>query len=158
MISVVIIILAFVLYYNIRKNMKDHFRNSGFIDFLCCSSAAFLLIGYSLYTINAIFFVLPQSDSIDQNIQICEQQNKFIEQYVGHTVRESIEYDKNLYGTINNIDALKLVLIFPDFMGDKPIVRQLVGRYITNCKAIRDYKDDQEYIERWRWYLYFGHS
>ena len=127
------------------------------------SSVCFALAGLSAMigfgSMMAILCDIPDvatAYTIDEKIEMYEEENEKIEQEIASIIQGYKEYEAD---TFNNIleksDPITLVVMFPELKSNELVQKQL-EIYSTNRERIKELNEERIDVKKKKWMLYFG--
>ena len=146
-------IVAFLLGYYFAER-TDH--DDGGIGTMCGSSAVGIIciVCACILTVQ----VVTQPQVIKQKIELYEEQNARINDYVSSVVTGYQNYEGETYGGFKispEQDALTLVATYPQLQSDTLVAKQ-IDIYLANQKEIISLQKELIDLGIKRWWLYFG--
>ncbi len=144
---VIFLVLCVVLYL-VAKN-----TGSEGIAVVCVLSGiiAFLLLLLILWSI----FGLADGITINRELEMYEEENGRIEQQLETTVSNYMQYEATTFKELKDTDVVSLVSLYPELQSDK-LVQSQIDLYINNNQKIKELKEKQIAISKFKFYLYFG--
>lgn len=149
---VAIILLCGATFFGIRAFKAG--SCVGFVTAIVCV-IGFIISG--VFILSDIYTV-GTGYTIDQKIEMYEEENSAIEARVdsiveAYKIYESETYKK--YKIEDTHDAMTLVSLFPELRSDT-LVQEEIELYIANNGKIKELKEEKIDISAARWRLYFG--
>ena len=144
----VIFLALCVVFYLVAEN-----TGSEGIAVVCVVSGiiAFLLLLLVLWSI----FGLADGITINRELEMYEEENGRIEQQLETTVSNYMQYEATTFKELKDTDVVSLVSLYPELQSDK-LVQSQIDLYINNNQKIKELKEKQIAISKFKFYLYFG--
>ncbi len=144
----VIFLVLCVVFYLVAEN-----TGSEGIAVVCVVSGiiAFLLLLLVLWSI----FGLADGITINRELEMYEEENGRIEQQLETTVSNYMQYEATTFKELKDTDVVSLVSLYPELQSDK-LVQSQIDLYINNNQKIKELKEKQIAISKFKFYLYFG--
>lgn len=99
--------------------------------------------------------------TINQKIEMYQEENKNIETTIAQTVKDYMKYEKDIVNdSSDNLENLNIVLLtqlYPDLKSSELISKQ-IEVYINNNEKIKSLKEEKINIDTYKWWIYFGKS
>ena len=95
------------------------------------------------------------SSIIDERIAMYQSENAAIEENIDTIVKNYMEFESNTFDELKDTDSISLISLFPELKSDTLIQKQ-IEIYIANNNEIKSLKEEQIYLTKSKWYLYFG--
>lgn len=99
---------------------------------------------------------IATSQTIEQKIEMYEEENAKIESDIDAIVKAYMEHEKDVYESLKTESSITLVSYFPELKSDE-MIQQQIDVYQSNASKIRQLKVIQIDIPISRWRVYFGH-
>ena len=148
----VLSIIACVISFKKFKATKDGGKGAVVFIALYASLTAMVI---SFACVLEDIQTIATAHTIDEKIQMYQQENESIEQSVGIAVRAYMDYEQETFGELSNKDAMNLVSLYPDLKSDQ-LVQKQIDIYVSNNNKIKELREDQIDLAKARWNLYFG--
>ena len=122
---------------------------------------ALSIVGAILVLIFGTIFVcdtqtLATADTINQKIQMYEEENTEIEAKMDELVKYYMEYEKDTYESLKAESSITLISYFPELKSDEMVKKQL-DVYYQNAADIKALREELIDISKAKWRVYFGH-
>lgn len=118
----------------------------------------FGILGFIVCTI-AIAFLTTKvvgQRTINQKLEMYQEENTTIETKVKETVRAYMDYEKETYtNLIESADLTTLLVKYPK-LNSNELVKEEIKTYKENNKQIKTLKEQKINITIYKWWLYFG--
>lgn len=154
MITLCFVVLAvFGAFCIIKLKNKD---TDGFIWLvltIVSLTISFILLGIVVGNIGR----LATAHTIDESIEMYEEENSRIEELVSVTVREYMDHEDKTYQDmiVSNEDAVAVAQAYPELQSNT-LVQQQIEVYIQNNQKIKELRQEKIDLAMVRWNLYFG--
>ena len=94
--------------------------------------------------------------TVDQKIEMYQEENMNIETKVKETVRAYMNYEESIYKQlVENADLTTLVIKYPE-LNSNELIKTEINLYIENNNKIKALKEEKINITIYKWWLYFG--
>lgn len=111
----------------------------GFVIAICCLSTQ-----------------IATESTIDNKIEMYQEENTNIEQDIDKIVKEYMEHEYNTFADLKTEESsITLVTLFPELKSDN-LVQQQLEIYVANNAKIKKLKEEKIDITKIKWILYFG--
>ena len=100
-------------------------------------------------------FGLADGITINRELEMYEEENGRIEQQLETTVSNYMQYEATTFKELKDTDVVSLVSLYPELQSDK-LVQSQIDLYINNNQKIKELKEKQIAISKFKFYLYFG--
>lgn len=98
---------------------------------------------------------LGTAHTIDEKIEMYQEENAKIEQSIDNIVKSYMDFEAKTYTEIKDKNAIDLVSLFPELKSDE-LVQKQIKVYIKNQKKMKALKEEKIDVAKARWNLYFG--
>lgn len=95
------------------------------------------------------------STTVDQRIEMYQEENAKIEQQIADVVTQYQEYEKDIFTEVAPESAMTLVSLYPELKADS-LVSSQIDIYVKNNEKIKELKEQQINGHLYRWWVYFG--
>lgn len=102
-----------------------------------------------------LFSKIIQGRTIDEKIEMYQDQNNEIEQKIEIVVKEYMKFENELYPELKSESYISLVSLYPDIKSDTLVAHQ-IELYESNNRKITKLKEQKIKIKEYKWWLYFG--
>ena len=150
MITMVLVLSIIALVISFKKFKAAE----GFVTFMALTASLTAMV-LSFACVLEDIQTVATAHTIDEKIQMYQQENESIEQSVGIAVRAYMDYERETYSNFSNKDAMNLVSLYPDLKSDQ-LVQKQIDIYVSNNNKIKELREDQIDLAKARWNLYFG--
>jgi uncharacterized membrane protein len=106
----------------------------------------------------AMMFILGpciRSATIDERIEMYQEENAKIEAQIAEVVTQYQEYETGIFTEVSPDSAMTLVALYPDLKSDT-LVSSQIDIYVQNNEKIKELKVEQINGHLYRWWVYFG--
>ncbi len=97
--------------------------------------------------------------TINQRIEMHQEENKNIETTITQTVKDYMKYEKDIISdssdNLNNVNIVLLTQLYPDLKSNE-LVNKQIEIYINNNEKIKSLKEEKINIDIYKWWVYFG--
>ena len=94
--------------------------------------------------------------TIDNKIEMYQEENENIEQDIDKIVKEYLEHEHDTFADVKTEESsITLVTLFPDLKSDT-LVQQQLEIYVDNNAKVKRLKEKKIDIAKIKWILYFG--
>lgn len=94
--------------------------------------------------------------TVDQEIEMYQEENMNIETKVKETVRAYMNYEESTYKQlVENADLTTLVIKYPE-LNSNELIKTEINLYVENNNKIKALKEEKINITIYKWWLYFG--
>lgn len=134
--------------------------------------------GYCEFSVHGLFFVLSwafgviafamvvticcltpkvaTASTIDEKIEMLQEENAIIEQEIDRIVEEYLKHEQDTFTNLKTEDSsITLVTLFPELKSDT-LVQQQLEIYLANNAKIKGLREERIDIAKLKWILYFG--
>ena len=109
-----------------------------------------------IITIVCLTTLVVNQRTVDQRIEIYQEENMNIETKVKETVRTFMNYEESTYKQlVENADLTTLVIKYPE-LNSNELIKTEINLYIENNNKIKALKEEKINITIYKWLLYFG--
>lgn len=98
---------------------------------------------------------LGTAHTINEKIEMYQEENAEIEQSIETIVKDHMNYEKETYSEIIGESVVELVFKLPELKSDQ-LVQQQIEVYVNNKAQIKTLKEEKIDVAKARWNLYFG--
>ena len=98
---------------------------------------------------------IATATKIDKQIEMCVEENANIEQQITITVERYLEYELNVYDTLQGESITTLLVVYPEINGNELVKRQM-DIFVANNDKIRELKNEKLNLSTWKFLVYFG--
>ena len=98
---------------------------------------------------------IATANTIDQSIEMYQEENAKIEESIGTAVRGYMEYEKETYESITDKDAINLAQVYPELQSNT-LVQKQIEVYVQNNMKIKELRQEKIDLAKVRWDLCFG--
>lgn len=123
--------------------------------FLAVISSSFIVV--SLISVAILSINVSNLSTIDQKIEMYEQENTKIEQQIETAVTAYQQHEKDVFTSVKPNSYMQLVSLYPELKSDT-LVKAQIKTYQSNNKKIKELKEKAINGNVVRWWLYFGHK
>ena len=99
--------------------------------------------------------VLIYGRTLDDKIEMYEEENLRIEQSVDVLVKDYYKHESDTYSSLKPENAVLFASAYPELQSNDLAMKQL-EIYVENNNKIKELKEDQINLSRNRFWLYFG--
>ena len=129
------------------------------LDSAVCFALAGLSALIAFGSMMAILCDIPDvatAYTIDEKIEMYEEENEKIEQEIASIIQGYKEYEADTFNNIlENSDPITLVVMFPELKSNELVQKQL-EIYSTNRERIKELNEERIDVKKKKWMLYFG--
>lgn len=118
-------------------------------------SSSFIVV--SLISVAILSINVSNLSTIDQKIEMYEQENTKIEQQIETAVTAYQQHEKDVFTSVKPNSYMQLVSLYPELKSDT-LVKAQIKTYQSNNKKIKELKEKAINGNVVRWWLYFGHK
>lgn len=94
--------------------------------------------------------------TIDNKIEMYQEENENIEQDIDKIVKEYLEHEHDTFADVKTEESsITLITLFPDLKSDT-LVQQQLEIYVDNNAKVKRLKEEKIDIAKIKWILYFG--
>lgn len=153
-----IVLVAFVVFLVLRvKYPSKHTFECGAHEFFTVMSWVFGFV--SLGLVIAICYQstkVATEGTIDDKIEMYQEENANIEQDIDKIVEEYLEHEHDTFADLKTEESsITLITLFPELKSDT-LVQQQLEIYVANNAEIKRLKEEKINIAKRKWILYFG--
>lgn len=99
--------------------------------------------------------------TINQKIEMYQEENSNIETTIAETVKDYMKYEENIVdkgsNSIKNINIVLLTQLYPELKSSE-LVNKQIEVYVNNNEKIKQLKEEKINIDVYKWWVYFGKS
>lgn len=149
---IVILVISILLFF-----LSDIVFDSGndWEFSLAVISSIFVVV--SLISVAILSINVSNLSTIDQKIEMYEQENTKIEQQIETAVTAYQQHEKDVFTSVKPNSYIQLVSLYPELKSDT-LVKTQIKTYQSNNKKIKELKEQAINGNVVRWWLYFGHK
>lgn len=114
-----------------------------------------LFSGFSFMVMFDCLQVLGTAHTIDEKIEMYQEENAEIEQTIETIVKDHMNYEKETYTEIIDESVVELVFKIPELKSDQLVLQQ-TEVFVNNKAQIKALKEEKIDVAKARWNLYFG--
>ncbi|MCR5186765.1 MAG: hypothetical protein K6D97_06595 [Clostridia bacterium] len=144
----VIFLVLSVVFYIVSENTDSE---GSHVVCVVSGIIAFILLLLIIWSI----FGLADGITINRELEMYEEENGRIEQQLETTVSNYMQYEATTFKELKDTDVVSLVSLYPELQSDK-LVQSSIDLYINNNQKIKELKEEQIAISKYKFYLYFG--
>lgn len=111
------------------------------------------LISFGTFIVLCI--LVSKGKTIDQRIEMYQEQNQKIEQSIADLVENYMNYESTTFSELSPDSAITLVSLYPELKSDT-LVEQQCNLYMENNQKITELREEQINLSIYKWWLYFG--
>ena len=151
-ISLVGFIASLLVYFKLQKT--DHYDTTADFEFVKFIFGLALIV--SVFAICVLSYIIYTANTIDNKIEMYQEENTNIEQEIDTLVKQYMNYEQEVFDNLKTEkDSITLVSLIPELNSDTLVQKQL-EIYIDNNAKIMSLKEDKIGISKAKWLLYFG--
>ncbi len=150
---IIVILVISILLFFLNDIVFDSDNDGAF--FLAIISSSFIVV--SLISVAVLTINVSNLSTIDQKIEMYEQENTKIEQQIETAVTAYQQHEKDVFTTVKPNSYMQLVSLYPELKSDT-LVKAQIKTYQSNNKKIKELKEQAINGNVKRWWLYFGHK
>lgn len=150
---IIVILVISILLFFLSDIVFDSDNDGAF--FLAVISPSFIVV--SLISIAILSINVSNLSTIDQKIEMYEQENTKIEQQIETAVTAYQQHEKDVFTSVKPNSYIQLVSLYPELKSDT-LVKTQIKTYQSNNKKIKELKEKAINGNVIRWWLYFGHK
>lgn len=154
MIIVLLIVFIFMLAVS-AKIHEDTYNNV--LEFISMIFSAIAIVGIIVFVIAGLVCAVEVTcaSALDENLKMYEDENKKIEETIADTVTEYQNYERETFKEFSPGNAVTMVSLYPELKSDV-LVQKQIETYVNNNAKIKELREEQNYINVTKWWLYFG--
>ena len=155
MITLCFVVLAVFGVFCIIK-LKDN-DTKDFDGLFALTIVSLIISFFLLVTVIEDIGRLATAHTIDESIEMYEEENSRIEELVAVTVREYLDHEDKTYQDmiVSNENAVVVAQAYPELQSNT-LVQQQIEVYIQNNQKIKELRQEKIDLAMVRWNLYFG--
>lgn len=130
---------------------------SSILDDACELCSVFTGIGtlISFGTFIVLCILVSKGKTINQRIEMYQEQNQKIEQSIADLVENYMNYESTTFSELSPDSAITLVSLYPELKSDT-LVAQQCNLYMENNRKITELREGRINLSVYKWWLYFG--
>ena len=111
------------------------------------------LISFVAFAILCV--LLSKGKTIEQRIEMYQEQNQKIEKSISDLVEKYMDYESTTFSELSPDSTITLVSLYPELKSDT-LVAQQCNLYMENNRKITELREGQINLSVYKWWLYFG--